>query len=168
MLELGIVGAKNSGKTTLVEKLVTSLSKAGYDIATIKHTSHSHTFDTPGKDSYRHRKAGAQATIAVSKKDFACFSSPDSELSKELTALMHKHCDVCLVEGDVLSQRPKIVLSRIFDRLKEQNPKNIVAVYGPPCRLDSIIRFELNDLDGVCNFIIDLISKQKNEVCHEG
>ena len=56
---IGVAGFKNSGKTTLVEKLVRALTAKGYRIATVKHAHHSFDMDHEGRDSFRHRKAGA-------------------------------------------------------------------------------------------------------------
>ena len=60
MRRIHIIGRKNSGKTTLVVELVQQLSAMGKRVATIKHTHHRHELDVPGKDSYRHREAGAR------------------------------------------------------------------------------------------------------------
>ena len=65
MVELGIVGARNSGKTTVVEKLIHYLTENGVRVASVKHTSHAHRFDTPGKDSHRHREAGTDSVSAL-------------------------------------------------------------------------------------------------------
>ena len=63
---IGIVGWKNSGKTTLVVELVRLLTERGLKIGTIKHAHHSFDIDQPGKDSYRHREAGASDVIVAS------------------------------------------------------------------------------------------------------
>jgi GTPase SAR1 family protein len=73
IFEIGIIGAKNSGKTTLIEALIKALSERELRIATIKHTPHDHSFDTDGKDSYKHRQAGSTVTMAVGNNEMALF-----------------------------------------------------------------------------------------------
>ena len=60
---VAVVGKSNSGKTTLIEKLIPELNKRGYRVATVKHHNHLLEIDTPGKDSWRHKQAGAQTTF---------------------------------------------------------------------------------------------------------
>ena len=72
-LRIHIVGRRNSGKTTLVCELVAALTKRGYRVATIKHTHHHHELDTPGKDSWHHREAGAAAVGILSPRMTAMF-----------------------------------------------------------------------------------------------
>ncbi len=104
-----IIGGKNHGKTTLVVDLVTELTKQGMRVGTIKHTHHQHELDTPGKDSHRHREAGAAAVGICSPSMNAVFWPPnaerasgagDSELKYSAYALMFEQCDIVLVEGD--------------------------------------------------------------------
>jgi len=61
-----IVGRKNAGKTTLVCDLIAALTQQGLRVATVKHTHHQHELDVPGKDSWRHREAGAAAVGILS------------------------------------------------------------------------------------------------------
>ena len=64
---LSIVGKSNSGKTTLLEKLITELTGRGWRVATIKHNKHGFNIDHEGKDSYRHKKAGALTTVEIGR-----------------------------------------------------------------------------------------------------
>src|SRR5258706_11564164 len=68
---IGIVGWKNNGKTTLVEKLVSHFAATGLRVATVKHAHHDFDLDQPGKDSYRHRAAGATQVIISSVRRWA-------------------------------------------------------------------------------------------------
>lgn len=105
MRRIHIVGGKNQGKTTLVVDLVKHFLAQGLRVATIKHTHHSHELDTPGKDSYRHRDAGAEAVGIVANNMNAVFwpSHPEdreSEAKYDAFAALMDDCDVVLVEGD--------------------------------------------------------------------
>jgi len=73
MRRLHIVGRKNSGKTTFIVELVRYFTSSGLRIGTIKHTHHQHELDTPGKDSHRHREAGAQVVGILSRAMSAVF-----------------------------------------------------------------------------------------------
>ena len=66
-----ITGKNNSGKTTLIEKILPILLKKGLKVSTIKHTHHHFEIDQKGKDSYRHKKAGALATVIIGRKKIA-------------------------------------------------------------------------------------------------
>ncbi|MFA7176706.1 MAG: molybdopterin-guanine dinucleotide biosynthesis protein B, partial [Smithellaceae bacterium] len=68
---VSIVGKSNSGKTTLLEKIIADLTHRGYRIATIKHNRHGFDIDHEGKDSYRHKKAGAHTTVVSSPHQLA-------------------------------------------------------------------------------------------------
>src|SRR5207249_4477106 len=79
------VGRSNSGKTTLIERLIPELVQAGYRVATIKHAGHGFNLDTEGKDSWRHKQAGASTVIVLSKGSLAMFSDvPDHIKVEEL------------------------------------------------------------------------------------
>lgn len=98
-----IVGRKNSGKTTLVTELVRELSRRGLRVATIKHTHHHHELDTPGKDSHRHREAGA-AMVAILAPGMTAVFEPqatDRSSDERLEDVCGRmtNCDLILVEG---------------------------------------------------------------------
>ncbi|MDH3718171.1 MAG: molybdopterin-guanine dinucleotide biosynthesis protein B [Planctomycetota bacterium] len=104
MKRIHIIGRKNSGKTTLIVELVQHLSSRGYRVATVKHTHHQHELDTPGKDSYRHRLAGAAAVGILSPSLSAVFwppaASEDGAARYDRLLANFPDCDLVLVEGD--------------------------------------------------------------------
>ena len=71
MKVFGVVGWKNNGKTTLVERLISQLTAMGYKVSSVKHAHHNVDIDEPGRDSYRHRAAGAQQTLLATQKRWA-------------------------------------------------------------------------------------------------
>lgn len=117
MNRLHIVGRKHHGKTTLVADLVSHFTKLGHSVATIKHTHHAHELDTPGKDSFRHRQAGASVVGIVAKNLCAAFwptpagGDPANDTYARFEELLEE-CDVVLVEGDLQATAPKIEVWR--------------------------------------------------------
>jgi molybdopterin-guanine dinucleotide biosynthesis protein B len=111
-----IVGGKNSGKTTLVVELVARLTEQGYRVGTIKHTHHEHELDTPGKDSHRHRLAGAATVGILSPLLNAVYVVPqqehDSPERYEELAALFDDCDLVLVEGHLRALAPKLEVWR--------------------------------------------------------
>ena len=118
MKRIHIIGQKNSGKTTLIADLVQALTLQGYRVGTIKHTHHQHELDAPGKDSHRHREAGAQVVGILSQKMNAVFWPPKEtdESTREQRYQdfepMFATCDLVLVEGDSKTNQPKIEVWR--------------------------------------------------------
>ena len=155
MIEFGIVGAKNSGKTTLVELLIPLFVAKDLKVATVKHTGHAHTFDTEGKDSYRHRQAGAGLTMAIGKAEMGIFALPDEQYQQIAWKISAEHFDICLVEGDKSSARPKLFLTRNQDALKGNMPENIVASYGETALNNSVPNFDSEHLAELVRFILD-------------
>ena len=108
-----IVGRRNHGKTTLVVDLVRALTARGLRVATVKHSSHAHEPDTPGKDSHRHRAAGAAVAAFVTPDVVAVYlprttgDDPNTRL-----APLFADCDLVLVEGHKDSPGPKIEVWR--------------------------------------------------------
>lgn len=95
---IAIVGKANSGKTTLLEKLVTCLTKRGYRIGTVKHTHCGFDMDRKGKDSWRHRQAGASATLVVTD-DQAIVIKDDTRTPAQKMGEYLQDMDLIIVEG---------------------------------------------------------------------
>jgi len=108
-----VVGRRNHGKTTLVVDLVRELTRRGLSVATLKHSSHRHELDTPGKDSHRHRTAGAARAVVLSPSLAAIYvpraegDDPDALLRPVFAG-----CDLLLVEGHLDGPGPKIEVWR--------------------------------------------------------
>ena len=110
---LHVVGRKNHGKTTLVLALLEALRARGLRVGSVKHTGHEHELDTPGKDSYRHRLAGASPVAMVSAQLTAVYL-PDLDPDRPYDALapLYAGCDLVLVEGHLEGPGPKVEVWR--------------------------------------------------------
>ena len=111
---LCFVGRSNSGKTTLIERLIPELVQAGYRVATIKHAGHGFDLDAEGKDSWRHKRAGASTVMVLSKGSLALFSDVSDEIKIEelRDRFVENSIDLVLAEGWKSDGYPKIVVVR--------------------------------------------------------
>jgi len=108
-----VVGYRNAGKTTLVCRLIERLQAAGYRVGVVKHDAHGFEVDREGKDTWRHRRAGADPVAIVSKTGTAWMSFRPLSLAKLLARM--DGADVVLVEGFKEEAYPKIVVVRSPD-----------------------------------------------------
>ena len=110
---VAVVGRHNSGKTTLIERLIAELVGRGLDVGSIKHHSHrGFDIDIPGKDSYRHRAAGASETVIAAPGQVARIKTVEDEVEcNELVCSMPNH-DIIVVEGYRKSGLPTIEIMR--------------------------------------------------------
>lgn len=163
---VSIVGKSNTGKTTLIEKLIAELVRRGYKVATIKHDVHGFEIDQEGKDSWRHKKAGAHTVIISSPQKIALIRDTDHDA--ELTELREKYIrdvDIILSEGFKRNSQPKIEVFRqeLNQDLLCQKEDNLIAIasnkpfqIGVPC-------FDINDACGLVNLIEEKFLKSKRK-----
>lgn len=111
---VGIAGWKNSGKTTLVEALVAIFSARGLAVSTVKHAHHEFDIDRPGKDSHRHRQAGAREVIVASQKRWALIHELRGEAEPSLDELLAHlaPADLIFVEGFRQGLHPRLEIRR--------------------------------------------------------
>jgi molybdopterin-guanine dinucleotide biosynthesis adapter protein len=110
---ISIVGRSNSGKTTLIERLIPELRRLGYRVATIKHNLHGFDIDHEGKDSWRHKQAGAQLTVVSSPGRAALMEDIDPNFGiADLVNRYIRDVDLVLLEGFKGNPYPKIEVYR--------------------------------------------------------
>jgi molybdopterin-guanine dinucleotide biosynthesis protein B len=161
-----IVGASNSGKTTFLEQLIPELVRRGYRIGTIKHDAHGFDMDREGKDTWRHRRAGAQ-TIAISSPSLvASIHRCDTEMDlDELVGRYFWQEHLVLTEGFKRSQRPKI---EVFRAAIEAQPicgphDNLVALVSDDVDQAEVPVFHFADVSQVADFIETRYLKERQE-----
>jgi molybdopterin-guanine dinucleotide biosynthesis adapter protein len=112
---LGFAGYSGSGKTTLLEKIIPLLKQSGLHISVIKHAHHDFDIDCPGKDSFRHREAGAHEVMIASGYRWALMHELREEAEPTLEQLCERlsPCDLVLVEGYKFSAIPKLEVHRM-------------------------------------------------------
>jgi molybdopterin-guanine dinucleotide biosynthesis adapter protein len=111
---IGITGWSGAGKTTLILKLIPLLTARGLKVSTLKHAHHMFDVDTPGKDSYEHRAAGATEVLIASENRFALMHELRNHAEPPLEVLLSKlsAVDIVLVEGFKRAPHPKIEVFR--------------------------------------------------------
>ncbi|MBI5561100.1 MAG: molybdopterin-guanine dinucleotide biosynthesis protein B [Deltaproteobacteria bacterium] len=110
---ISIVGLSGSGKTTLMVRLVSQFVKRGFRVGTIKHSRHPHPLDAPGKDSWRHKNAGAEKSIFIGPESLQLVSDVKNNPSPEGLAKKYlREMDIVLVEGFLQSAAEKIEVVR--------------------------------------------------------
>jgi molybdopterin-guanine dinucleotide biosynthesis protein B len=110
---VSIVSKKNSGKTTLIARLIPELRKRGYRVGTIKHDVHGFDIDHEGKDSWTHKRSGAQTVVISSPRQVAVIK--DVEQEETLDVLVNKYFeteDIVIAEGYKMGNKPKIEVFR--------------------------------------------------------
>ncbi|PKN50706.1 MAG: molybdopterin-guanine dinucleotide biosynthesis protein B [Deltaproteobacteria bacterium HGW-Deltaproteobacteria-13] len=153
---ISIVGKSNSGKTTLVEKLIPELIKRGYRVATIKHNKHGFDIDHEGKDSWRHKQAGACATVIACPTKIALIEDIDRDHSLgEIRDKYVKDADVILAEGYKGNPFPKIEVfrSELKRELLCSKEDNLLAL-AADVKLDAGVPcFDINDIKSIADLI---------------
>jgi len=150
-----IVGRSQSGKTTLIEKLIPLLKGRGYKIGTIKHSHHIFDFDKSGKDSWRHKDAGAETVIIASPGKIAMVKNDDRGTLDGLQKFF-EDMDLVITEGYKKEDKPKIEVvraARHADVLLKAD-SHLAAVVSDIDDLKlKVPVFGLEDIDRLADFI---------------
>jgi len=168
---LGFAAYSGTGKTTLLEKLIPHLKSLGINVGLIKHTHHKFDIDTPGKDSYRLRKAGADQTLVASGQRWALMveeipAKPEPVLNDLIPKLDQSTISLILVEGFKHEKIKKIELHRpaLGKPLLAPNDPNIIAIATDNLKLEqeneqlnSCPILDINNTEQIAHYILDYI-----------
>jgi molybdopterin-guanine dinucleotide biosynthesis protein B len=153
---VSIVGKSDSGKTTLLEKLVPELTARGFRIGTIKHDVHGFDIDHEGKDSWRHKQAGANTVAISSPKKVAVIKDVEAEETLEgLSSKYFQDVDIILTEGYKRENKPKIEIfrSQVHDEPLCKSDDSLVALVSDTPLDLGVPRFELDDIKGLADLV---------------
>ncbi|MBW7900250.1 MAG: molybdopterin-guanine dinucleotide biosynthesis protein B [Rhodocyclaceae bacterium] len=168
----GIAGYSGSGKTTLLERLIPRLTARGLRVSVIKHAHHGFDIDRPGKDSYRHREAGASEVMLTGGERWALLHELRDEAEPTLAGyLAHfSPCDLVLVEGFKNEPVPKLEVHRPANGkppLWPENPNVVAVATDAPgeARLPAYLPahlpiLDLNDVEAIADFVVDTLNLQ--------
>lgn len=157
---IGITGVKNSGKTTLMVKLIEALSLRDLRVASIKHDAHRFDPDVPGRDSWRHRQAGAFAS-AVFDADKYMLIKDEAQTIEGLLPMMGE-ADIVLIEGARETPYPKIEVVRQGNSGQAVTaPEQLMALAtDSDFALPGVPRVDINDVDTLVTMILNYIKKK--------
>jgi molybdopterin-guanine dinucleotide biosynthesis protein B len=158
MKTFGFAGWSGSGKTTLIEKLIPRFVGRGLRVALIKHAHHSFDVDQPGKDSYRHRHAGASEILVTSSRRWVLMhelrGAPEPPFEEQVRRI--SPCDLLIVEGFKHAPIPKLEVWRAAtgEPLLHPSDPHIVAVASDRKIETRLPLLALDDDAGIENFIL--------------
>jgi len=153
---ISIVGRSGTGKTVLIERLITEFKKRGYHVATVKHCLSGFEIDQPGKNSWRFAKAGSDAVLISSPDRLAFIKNVDHDPHiEEILHVIGSEFDFVLAEGFKQSEIPKIEVHRkeLGDDLLCSVQVLSAIVSDAPLDIEDIPQFSLNDTTAVADFI---------------
>ena len=156
----GVTGWKNSGKTTLLTRLVAEFTRRGFRVSTVKHAHHDFDIDKPATDSFRHREAGASEVMIVSGNRWALMHELRGDAEPPLEAALARlsPCDLVLVEGYKREGHPKIEARRHeaknHEPLNIRDPSIVAVAADHPVETGGLPAFPLDDAWAIADFIV--------------
>lgn len=155
-----LVGRSGAGKTTFLEKLIPEFRRRGLKVGTIKHDVHGFEMDKPGKDSWRHKKAGSVATIISSSEKVGMVMDVDHDFTIDELLYYFDGLDIILTEGYKRENRPKVEIFRpeVHDTPLCAGDDNLLALVSDQDLDLGVPRFGLDDPGGLADFLIKLRS----------
>lgn len=162
---VSFVGHSGSGKTTFIEKLIHLLTSEGIRVALIKHDVHGFEMDKPGKDTWRHKKAGAVATLISSANQIGLVMDSEYDHQPEELLPLLPVADLVIIEGYKRSKCPKIEVFRPEATGDPQpicltDPHLIAIISDAALSIDKPL-FSLSDVVGVAGFIREILSAKE-------
>lgn len=169
----GIAGYSGSGKTTLMERLLPRITALGLRVSVLKHAHHNFDVDQPGKDSFRHRQAGASEVLLASSARWVLMNELRGAREPTLAeySAHFSPCDLVLVEGFKHEAIPQLEVYRPANGKPPLWPElsHIVAVASDQARQVNqsadVVWLDLNDVDAIVRFILDYCSTRENDAC---
>ncbi len=152
---VAVVGKSNAGKTTFLEKLIRELKARNIKVGTVKHDAHDFDIDKPGKDTWRHARAGADAVAISSPSKVAVIRKVQEEMSIDRVAELVGDVDIVLAEGYKRSAKPKIEINRMaHSRELLCAPEELVALVSDAEWDIDVPVFGLDDASGVADVLM--------------
>ncbi len=152
---IAVVGKSNSGKTTLLVKLIEHLTNRGYKIGSVKHAHDGFEMDKKGKDSWRHRKAGASASLVISENKIALIKEDNTNYIEKMTSYL-SCMDIILAEGFKKQNLPKIEIFRKEGTHKTplcMEDDNLIAFVSNSEFKPDVPVFGIEDIKEIADFI---------------
>lgn len=151
---ISVVGYSNSGKTTMLLKIISELKSRGYRVATVKHHHGDFDIDIPGKDTWRHREAGADTVVLASPVKVAVIEQTLAELSLDEIIGKISDVDIIITEGYKKGNKPKIEVFRSSVHTELITPKEQLLAVASDVDFPGIPTFGLDDAAGIVDFLV--------------
>jgi molybdopterin-guanine dinucleotide biosynthesis protein B len=154
---ISVVGKSGVGKTVFLEKLIAELKGRGIRVGTVKHDVHGFEIDQPGKDSWRHARAGSDAVVIASSRRVALIKRLDEEMPlDEIVGAYLRDVDLVITEGYKSGPKKKIEVSR-RERSQElvSPPADLMAIVADQAFDLEVAQFGLEDVRGVADLIVE-------------
>lgn len=164
---IGIVGWKDTGKTTLIERVIVEFNLRNVSVSTVKHAHHNFDLDKKGTDSFRHFNAGSRETILASEMKWVKFSRQENDIKINTDFLIKqlKPVDIIIVEGFKTSSHTKIEVLNNANKKKPlfENDKTIAGlIYDKKKVLNTTLpQFERDNIKEICDFIEKILGVVK-------
>jgi molybdopterin-guanine dinucleotide biosynthesis protein MobB len=167
---VSVVAKSNTGKTTLLEKLISELKQRGYRVGALKHDAHRFDIDHKNKDSWRLTQAGADTMVITSKEKLAMVKMNQETVEPEVTDIVDRYfndVDIVLTEGFKGNTFPKIEVHRrersqtLLCRGEVNDPTLFAIASDEPLDMDVPV-YDINDALGICDFIEEKFLRRKN------
>lgn len=154
---VSLVGRPDCGKTTLLEKLIPELNRRGYRVGTIKHHVHRFEMDRPGKDTWRHKQAGARTVALSSPTGLGIITDVDEDPGiEELVARFFAGVDLVVTEGYKRAAMPKIEVYRRAIHPEPLTPDSTwIAMVSDTPVAGELPRFDPTDVTGLADFLVE-------------
>ncbi|KAB2954571.1 molybdopterin-guanine dinucleotide biosynthesis protein B [Heliorestis acidaminivorans] len=161
---LSIVGTSNSGKTTLLEKIIVEMKKRGYRIATVKHSHHDAEIDRPGKDTWRHGQAGADKVVLSTPTKVAIIEKLAEEVALEQILERISGVDIIFTEGYKRGSQKKIEVHRTCLGRGLITPlEELIAIASDQTFEVPVPSLDLNDIEGLTKIIEQYIENENKK-----
>jgi molybdopterin-guanine dinucleotide biosynthesis adapter protein len=154
---ISIVGFSGSGKTTLLERLIPEFTRRGIRVGTIKHHLHDFDMDKPGKDSWRHKQAGAAVTIISTPSRIGMSMDVDHDHKPHELAPFFDGVDIILTEGYKQENNAKLEIFRpeVHEKPLSQGDEHLMALISDAPVDIGVPRFLTDDIEGLADFLIN-------------
>ena len=153
---VSIVGNSGSGKTTFLVRLIPEIKRYGLRVGTIKHDVHGFDMDKPGKDSWKHKQAGASTTIISSPYQIGMVMDVSRDHDPDELLPLFSNVDIVLAEGFKKGKKPKMEIFRpeISKELLCKGDENLIALISDENVDIGVPRFSTNNMTKVADFLI--------------
>lgn len=161
---VSVVGKSGVGKTTALERIIREIKRRGYRVGTVKHDTHGFEVDKPGKDSWRHARAGSDSVVIAGPRKMALVRQLDEEMPLDDIVALMGALDLVITEGYKRGDKPKIEITR-RERGTELlcRPEELIGIMADYAVDMPVPQFSLDDAAGLVDLLEDLYLRDSEQ-----